>query len=188
MSNTPEDFLTVNETARRLRVSATTVRNWAAEGKLDEHRTLGGHRRFRVADVDRLARAIVPREKQKVLIIDDDPAIRFVLREGFTSVGFDVVEASSGLLGLDAVDHEPPSLVLLDIMMPGLDGFQVMKYLEQYDVRVPVMVLSALGPRVEDRAREMGADDFMSKPFDLRDLVLRSRALIEKNAASAFSR
>jgi len=182
MQHAPDDLLTVNEAAQLLKVSATTVRNWAGEGRLDEHRTLGGHRRFRFADVERLAKAIVPQERPRVLIVDDDPAIRFVIREAFGSVGFEVVEAESGLLGLDAMDQQAPALILLDIMMPGIDGFQVMKYLEQYAVKVPVLALSALGPRVAERARELGADDFVSKPFDIRDLVLRSRKLIEAAA------
>lgn len=179
MSVPEDEFLTVNETARRLRVSATTVRNWAAEGRLEEHRTSGGHRRFRALDVAALAQNIAPHERLKVLVIDDDPAIRFVIREGFLSAGIDVIEAGSGLLGLDALDQEPPALVLLDIMMPGLDGFQVLRYLEQYNVKVPILALSALGPRVADKAKSMGADDFMSKPFDLPDLLLRSRQLID---------
>lgn len=181
----PDDFLTVNEAARMLKVSATTIRNWAAEGRIQEHRTLGGHRRFRVADIERLARAIVPQERLKVLVIDDDPAIRFVVREAFTSVGFDVIEAGSGLLGLDALDNDPPSLILLDIMMPGLDGLQVMRYLDQYGVKVPVLAFSALGERVADKAKEMGAHDFIAKPFDVRELVLRSRRLIEAHAQTA---
>jgi excisionase family DNA binding protein len=181
MAHGPDDFLTVNEAARILRVSATTVRNWAADGKLEEHRTVGGHRRFRVSDVQRLARQVVPQSKPTVLVIDDDPSIRYVLREAFQSVGFEVVEAESGLLGLDALDHRPPALVLLDIMMPGIDGFQVMKYLSQFGVKVPVLAMSALGPRVEQRAIELGANGFIAKPFDIRELVLTSRRLIEQH-------
>lgn len=182
MAHAPDDLLTVNEAARILRVSATTVRNWAADGKLEQTRTVGGHRRFRANDVERLAREIVPRTRPSLLVIDDDDAIRFVLREAFMSVGFEVVEAESGLLGLDAMDQRTPSLVLLDIMMPGIDGFQVMKYLSQFGVKVPVLVMSALGDRVEDRAKELGADGFVAKPFDIRDLVLRARRLIEEYA------
>jgi len=185
MPHEPDDFLTVNEAARVLRVSATTVRNWAADGRLEEHRTVGGHRRFRASDVQRLARSVVPHAKPLVLIIDDDQAIRFVLREAFSSVGFEVVEAESGLLGLDALDQRPPALVLLDIMMPGIDGFQVMKYLEQFGVRVPVLAMSALGPRVEQRSMDLGADGFISKPFDIRELVLKSRRLIEQHATQS---
>jgi excisionase family DNA binding protein len=180
----PDDLITVTEAAQLLRVSATTVRNWSAEGRLEEHRTLGGHRRFRYADVERLARLVAPQRKPRVLVIDDDPAIRFVVREAFGSVGFDVVEAGSALLGLDALDDEPPALVLLDIMMPGLDGFQVLKYLEQFEVDVPVLVFSALGERVKAKATEFGADDFVAKPFDVRDLVVRSRRLIEARRAT----
>jgi excisionase family DNA binding protein len=179
MERSDDDFLTVNETAQRLRVSATTVRNWAAEGRLAEHRTPGGHRRFRAPEVDELARQLAPQRTPKILIIDDDPAIRFVVREGLQAAGFDVAEAGSGLLGLDALDEEPPSVVLLDIMMPGIDGFQVMRYLEQYNVTVPVIAFSALGPRVSDKAHELGAVDFISKPFELRDLILRIRSALE---------
>lgn len=187
MSHSPDDFITVNEAAQILRVSATTVRNWAADGRLQEQRTAGGHRRFRASGVQRLARTVMPNAKPSVLVIDDDHAIRYVLREAFTAVGFEVTEAESGLLGLDALDQKPPALVLLDIMMPGIDGFQVMKYLSQFGVKVPVLAMSALGPRVEERARELGADGFIAKPFDIRELVVTSRRLIEHHAAALAS-
>lgn len=184
MAHSPDDFLTVNEAAQILRVSATTVRNWAADGRLEEHRTAGGHRRFRASEVEKLARSVAPNAKPTVLVIDDDPAIRYVLREAFSAVGFDVAEAESGLLGLDSLDQKPPALVLLDIMMPGIDGFQVMKYLAQFGVKVPVLAMSALGPRVEERARELGADGFIAKPFDIRELVVTSRRVIERHATA----
>jgi excisionase family DNA binding protein len=183
MNESPDDFLTVNEAATILNVSATTVRNWTADGRLPEHRTLGGHRRYRRSDVERLASTIMPTRQPRVLVIDDDDAIRFVLREAFASVGFDVVEAPSGLLGLDALDQQAPDVVLLDIMMPGIDGLQVMKYLGQFGVKIPVIVLSALGQRVEERARAMGAAAFVAKPFDVRDLVLKARRLVEQHRA-----
>lgn len=185
MSHQPDEFLTVNEAAQILRVSATTVRNWAADGRLAEQRTAGGHRRFRASEVQKLARSVMPTAKPSVLVIDDDPSIRYVLREAFGAVGFEVREAESGLLGLDSLDQSPPSLVLLDIMMPGIDGFQVMKYLDQFGVKVPVLAMSALGPRVEERARELGADGFIAKPFDIREMVVTSRRLIEAHAAAA---
>ena len=184
MSHSPDEFLTVNEAAQILKVSATTVRNWAADGRLTEQRTAGGHRRFRASEVQKLARTVMPSSKPSVLVIDDDPSIRYVLREAFGAVGFEVHEAESGLLGLDSLDQSPPALVLLDIMMPGIDGFQVMKYLSQFGVKVPVLAMSALGPRVEERARELGADGFIAKPFDIREIVVTSRRLIEQHAAT----
>jgi excisionase family DNA binding protein len=187
MAQYDDELITVNEAAQILRVSATTIRNWATDGRLTEYRTLGGHRRFQAADVQRLARQVVPRSRPSVLVIDDDEAIRFVIREAFASVGFEVMEAESGLLGLDQMDQRTPSLVLLDIMMPGIDGFQVMKYLSQFGVKVPVLVMSALGERVQERAAELGAAEFVSKPFDIRDLVLRARRLIEEHQAQTAS-
>lgn len=178
MTGRNDQFLTVNETAQRLRVSATTIRNWAADGRLTEHRTAGGHRRFRAQDVEQLARTLLPHRTPRVLVIDDDPAIRYVIREGLQAAGIEVTEAGSGLIGLDSMDEEPPSVVILDIMMPGLDGFQVMRFLERYNVRVPVLACSALGTRAAERARELGASDFLSKPFELHELVVKTHALM----------
>ncbi len=178
MQQPDQEFITVAEAARRLGVSPTTVRNWAADGRLAEHRTLGGHRRFRVDEVEALATDHGVGRRRRVLVIDDDPAIRFVVREAFTMVDCDVVEAGSGLLGLDALDSEPPDLILLDIMMPSLDGFQVMKYLEQHEVRIPVLAFSAAGENVADRARRLGARDFLPKPFEVGELIERATALM----------
>jgi excisionase family DNA binding protein len=172
------DLLTVNDVAGLLRVSTTTVRNWADDGRLNEYRTEGGHRRFKYADVMSLAREINPDKRDVVLVIDDDDAIRFVIKEALVAVGFDVVEAGSGLQGLDSLDAEPPSLIFLDIMMPGLDGLQVMKQIRAAKVKIPIIAISALGPRVADRAKELGADSFIAKPFEVHELVMAARKLV----------
>ncbi len=117
-----------------------------------------------------------------MLVIDDDDAIRFVACEALRGAGFEVTEAASGLLGLDLLDREPPSLVLLDIMMPGIDGFQVMQVLQKFEVRVPVLVFSALGDKAAERAHEVGADDFLAKPFSVVELLTRCRRLVEDGA------
>jgi two-component system alkaline phosphatase synthesis response regulator PhoP len=98
------------------------------------------------------------------------------------------VTAEDGEGAIARTRVERPDLVLLDIMMPGIDGFQVMKYLSQFGVKVPVLAMSALGPRVEERARELGADGFIAKPFDIRELVVTSRRVIDQHAAVAASR
>ena len=100
-------------------------------------------------------------------------------REGYT-----VYTAVDGDEAIKLCTLHKPDMVLLDIMMPGIDGFQVMKYLSQFGVKVPVLAMSALGPRVEERARELGADGFIAKPFDIREMVVTSRRLIEQPAAA----
>lgn len=72
-------------------------------------------------------------------------------------------------------------------MMPGLDGFQVMRYLSKFGVKIPVVAMSALGARAEEQVLKLGADAFIAKPFDIRDLVLRCRALIDAQATPAKS-
>ncbi len=172
-------WLSVNQTAAMLGVSPSTVRNWAAEGKITEHRTQGGHRRFDQDEINEFARAMTHgRGNPKILVVDDDATIRYIIAEAFKTFSLDVIEAESGLLGLDALDRDPPALVLLDIMMPGLDGFQVMEYLAQFGVKIPVIVMSALGEQAEAKAREVGADDFVAKPFDIMNLVQRCRRLV----------
>jgi excisionase family DNA binding protein len=178
MASKRSDLLSVNDVAGLLQVSTTTVRNWADEGRLQEERTEGGHRRFRYKDVIALAREIDPDRQQTVLVIDDDQAIRFVIKEALSAAGFAVKEAGSGLEGLDSLDASPPSLILLDIMMPGLDGLQVLRAVRGAKVKVPIIAISALGPRVSERVQELGADAFIAKPFEVHELVLAARKLV----------
>lgn len=180
MAQDTEEFISVSEAAQILRVSSTTVRNWAAEGKLGAQHMVKGRRVFSRSIVYDLASKMLPNDKPLLLVIDDDADIRFILKEAFVSVGFEVVEAESGLLGLDAVDQRTPSIVLLDIMMPGIDGFQMMKHLTQFGIKVPVIIMSALGDRAEAKAEELGADLFVAKPFDIRDLVIKVRKLVSQ--------
>jgi DNA-binding response OmpR family regulator len=119
-----------------------------------------------------------------VLVVDDNPATRYATSRVLRSVGLDVLEASTGREAL-ALALEGPSLIVLDIHLPDLDGFEVCRRLRSAST-VPIIVVSARGEEA-DRVigLELGADDYLVKPFGLRELVARIRAVTRRTASAA---
>lgn len=117
----------------------------------------------------------------RILVVDDDPRIRDVLRRGLTYEGFAVETAGSGEEALRLVREGPPDLVILDILMPGLDGFEVLRRLRAVDPQLPVLMLTARdAPTDQVRGLNEGADDYVVKPFTFEVLVARVRALLRR--------
>jgi DNA-binding response OmpR family regulator len=114
----------------------------------------------------------------RVLVVDDEADLVSVLRFGLQVEGFEVIEAGDGELGLRLARESKPDLIVLDLMLPKLDGYQVCRTLK-FDDRyrhIPVIILSARTGEEDRRlAHEMGADAFLTKPYDMRDLVQRIR-------------
>ena len=107
-----------------------------------------------------------------ILIVDDEPDILLVLRMGFEDEGYDVVMAADGEMALARMTEHRPDVVVLDLMMPVLDGYGVLDRLRDRSDRPPVVVLSAKSEQADvDRALGLGATEFVSKPFDLDRLV-----------------
>jgi len=108
----------------------------------------------------------------KILVVDDEPDILLMLRMGLEDEGHEVVMAADGELGLTAIAEHAPDLVLLDVMMPVLDGYGVLERKRDRGDATPVIVLSAKSEQADvDRAMALGAREFVSKPFDLDRLV-----------------
>ncbi len=121
----------------------------------------------------------------RILVVDDDPPsvkmISFLLREE----GYEVVSADNGESALELIDREAPDLVILDVMMPHLDGFEVCRRIRQKQ-DVPVIFLSAKGETVDKVAGlELGADDYLAKPFEPAELLARVKAVTRRAAAVA---
>ena len=118
----------------------------------------------------------------RILIVDDDPQIRQMLRIGIGGAGFDVVEAADGAEGLKLAVDAAPDLVVLDIGLPEMDGREVCRRLRRTS-QVPVLFLTAEGDEI-DRVvgLELGADDYVTKPFSPRELVARCRAILKRAA------
>src|SRR5215510_9699311 len=120
-----------------------------------------------------------------IVVIEDDPQIRRFLRTSLASHGFEVHEADTGKAGLTAAENRKPDLVILDLGLPDLDGVEVMKRLRQWTA-VPVVVLSArLTEGDKIAALDAGADDYLTKPFGLGELLARLRVALRHSNAAA---
>jgi len=121
--------------------------------------------------------------RERILVIEDEPDIAEVLQYNLEKEGFDVETARRGDTGFDAVRRDNPDLILLDLMLPGIDGLELTRMLKRDPVtsRLPIVMLTARGEEV-DRivGLELGADDYISKPFSPREVVLRVKAVLRR--------
>ncbi|HNS37744.1 MAG TPA: response regulator transcription factor [Anaerolineaceae bacterium] len=120
-----------------------------------------------------------------ILVVDDEERMARFIRLNLEHDGFRVVEAYRGLQAIDRVRTELPDVVILDVMMPDMDGFEVLKLIRENST-VPVIMLTARGEE-DDRIRglELGADDYVTKPFSPRELVSRVRAVLRRSEMTA---
>lgn len=122
----------------------------------------------------------------RVLVVDDEPAIRRALRPPLMELGFDVTEASRGEMALDAMRTETFDAVLLDVNMPGIGGIETLRRMRALAPRLPILMLTVRDSENEKvQALEMGADDYVTKPFGMRELVARIRATVRRVHAPA---
>jgi len=121
---------------------------------------------------------------RKLLIIEDDPGIRLGIRDEFESEGYVVEEAGDGQQGLATAMQWHPDLIILDVMLPLLDGWEVCKRLRAEGHPAPIIMLTVKDKEI-DRVLglELGADDYVTKPFSLRELVARAKAILRRCAA-----
>ena len=122
----------------------------------------------------------------RVLVVDDEPAIRRALRPPLTELGFEMTEASRGEMALEILRTEPFDAVLLDVNMPGIGGIETLRRIRAMAPRLPVIMLT-VRDREEEKvnALELGADDYVTKPFGVRELVARIRAAVRRVHAPA---
>ena len=121
----------------------------------------------------------------KILVIDDDKAINELIKINLELQGYEVLQAYNGIEGFALAKQGKPSLVVLDVMMPEVDGFTVAQRLRQYDgtTDVPIIMLTALS-QLNDKVNgfNIGVDDYLTKPFELEELIVRVRALLKRTS------
>jgi excisionase family DNA binding protein len=182
------DWLTLGQAARYLGVAQSTIRKWSDQGRLPAFYTPGGHRRYRQRDLDAFVAgsasgtpSVRSRPAPLVLIVDDDPRIREFVRVNLEMDGFSVREAGNADEGLAALEAEPPDLILLDVMMPQVDGWEMLQRVRErhgVDSIQVIMFSGQVDEDARDQAEAGGAQAFVGKPFNPQELVTRAKDLL----------
>ncbi|MBA7653944.1 Sensor histidine kinase RcsC [subsurface metagenome] len=178
-----EDILTVFQASKYCNVSPKTIINWIEAGHIEAYKTVGGHRRIKISDMENFMRKQgipIPEqeiisERKKILIVDDDPIIVETLVQGLEEEEYDyeIISASDGFEAGLQVNHFKPHLLILDIMMPDIKGFEVCKKIKTNEEtkNTKIIVLSAyLDDEKFKKMKEYGADICFSKPLPLPQL------------------
>ena len=122
-------------------------------------------------------------KKDKILLVEDDSTLSFIVQDALTREGFDVVCASNGEFGLKLFKEAEPDIIVADVMMPKMDGFEMVRLIRLTAPAVPVLFLTAR-TALEDVVKgfELGANDYIRKPFQILELVVRIKALLKRNS------
>ena len=179
------DWLTLGQAAKYLGVAQSTIRKWSDQGRVPAFYTPGGHRRYRRADLDNFLNRSGPggavQQGPLVLIVDDDPRVREYVRVNLEMEGYGVREAGSAEEGLTVLEEVSPDLILLDVMMPEVDGWEMLRRVqERHGVgAIPVVMFSG---KVDDEtladAESRGAQAFIGKPFNPQQLIESTKQLL----------
>ena len=181
------DWLTLGQAAKYLGMAQSTIRKWSDNGRLPAFYTPGGHRRYRRGDLDSFLErggSAAPRRgegRRLILIVDDDARLREFVRVNLEMEGYSVREASNAEEGLTALEEEPPDLILLDVMMPQVDGWEMLQQIHEHTGvgAIPVVMFSGkVDERSAAEAESRGAQGFIGKPFDPRSLIESTKQLL----------
>jgi excisionase family DNA binding protein len=179
---TEPDWLTLGQAAKFLGVAQSTIRKWSDQGRVPAFYTPGGHRRYRRRDLELFLDRSGPGGSTTgplVLVVDDDARIREYVRVNLEMEGYVVREASSADEALQAIEDQAPELVLLDVVMPGVDGWQLLQRMQERHGSIPVIMFSGqVDENAVGEATERGARGFIGKPFDPQQLIERAKQLV----------
>ena len=179
------DWLTLGQAAKYLGVAQSTIRKWSDQGRVPAFYTPGGHRRYKRGDLDRFLERSGPSSAgggggPVVLIVDDDERLREYVRVNLEMEGYSVREAGGAEEGLRVLEESTPDLVLLDVMMPGVDGWEMLRRVqERHGVgTIPVIMFSGKVEPAAEEAAKRGAQGFIGKPFNPQELIDQTKQLL----------
>jgi excisionase family DNA binding protein len=178
----------ITQAAELCRLNRVTLWRWIRSGKLRAYQTPSGQYRIKQDDLKRFIQndlsylqADLPDNQHTILIIDDDPQFRKLVRKIISNGRFDIEEVGSGFeAGVNIIKHMP-SILILDLFMPGIDGFDICRQIKSdpNTRNIKVIVVTGMGsPEIEENVRQLGADAYFTKPVERREL----KACIEKLA------
>jgi excisionase family DNA binding protein len=176
------DWLTLGQAAKFLGVAQSTIRKWSDQGRVPAFYTPGGHRRYRRRDLEAFLERSGPGGRSDgplVLVVDDDARLREFMRVNLEMEGYSVREAASAEEALEAIEDSAPELVLLDVVMPGVDGWQMLQRMQERHGSIPVIMFSGqVDEQAASDAEQRGARGFVGKPFDPQQLIERAKQLV----------
>jgi excisionase family DNA binding protein len=176
------DWLTLGQAAKFLGVAQSTIRKWSDQGRVPAFYTPGGHRRYRRRDLEAFLERSGPGGKSSgplVLVVDDDARLREFMRVNLEMEGYTVREASSAEEALGSIEDQAPELVLLDVVMPGVDGWEMLQRMQERYGSIPVIMFSGqVDAKSAGDAEQRGARGFVGKPFDPQQLIERAKQLV----------
>jgi len=176
------DWLTLGQAAKFLGVAQSTIRKWSDQGRVPAFYTPGGHRRYRRHDLETFLDRSGPGGRSAgplVLVVDDDSKLREFMRVNLEVEGYAVREADGAEEALKALEDQAPDLVLLDVVMPGVDGWQMLQRMQERHGSIPVIMFSGkLDDGAATDAEQRGARGFVGKPFDPQQLIERAKQLV----------
>src|SRR5947208_4837097 len=180
------DWLTLGQAAKYLGVAQSTIRKWSDQGRVPAFYTPGGHRRYKRGDLDRFLERSGPSSAgggggPVVLVVDDDDRMREYVRVNLEMEGYSVREAGSAEEGLQVLEESTPDLVLLDVMMPNVDGWEMLQRVqERHGVgAIPVIMFSGkIDETAAPEAESRGAQGCIGKPFKPQELIDQTKQLL----------
>lgn len=178
-----KEILTTHDVAKWCNIDRKTVVNWIEDGDLKAYRTKGGHRRVRRDDLFEFLmdhKMPVPSHK-RILLVDDDEAVRTAFTELFEAQGFEVDTAAEGFEAGVLIQAKKPAIVILDLIMPGMDGFYVCEFIRKQKSlkHTRIIVLTGYPSRENfEKAKKSGANKCIGKPVDNETLLTEVQELI----------
>lgn len=119
--------------------------------------------------------------QKKILLVEDEKGIRNVLRDNLEYEGYSILEAEDGVKGLEIAKNENPDLIILDLMLPQMHGYDFIKQLKKTHPAIPIIIVSAKSEEIDKiKGLDLGADDYITKPFQIRELVSRIKAIFRR--------
>ncbi|MBI2435256.1 MAG: response regulator [Candidatus Hydrogenedentes bacterium] len=189
MSANEQKAYTTFEAAKICHVTHHSIKNWIKQGLIKASRTPGGHYRILEEDLDKFREKydMFPRDKgpskRRVMVVDDDPDALALMEKILTDDGFELIKVSNATeVGLKAAQLSP-DLILLDFLMPEINGFEVCKALRENEMTrsIPIMAVTCLTKERDiERIFSCGADEYLPKPFKVDQLLEKVRDLIGK--------
>jgi len=192
VSDREEKAYTTFEAAKICHVTHHSIKNWIKQGLIKASRTPGGHYRILEKDLDAFREQydMFPRDKgpskKRVMVVDDDPDALAMIERILTDEGFELIKVSNATeVGLKAAQMVP-DLILLDFLMPDINGFEVSKALRANESTqsIPIMAVTCLSKEKDiERIFACGADEYLAKPFKIDDLLKKVRDLVGRARA-----